>query len=167
MWLDAWMVRRLPASLPTPKCLLQLQFLSSRVQVREDEDAAQEIRGPNRTRIEGDTGPEPVAGQWLHALAETRRSRAYPDSATPSEIGFRNQPRPLFHVSRHLPPDAYKTSVPPPFHFSLQDPMANTKAYSPCIATADLAGDSEWRLLVAGDDKKMKVGPGGCCSHVI
>lgn len=38
-----------------------------------------------------------------------------------------------------------------------QDPMANTTAYSSCIATADLAGDNEWRLMVAGSDKKLKV----------
>jgi len=40
------------------------------------------------------------------------------------------------------------------------DPMANTTAYSNCIATADLAGDSEWRLIIAGSDKKMKVWKG-------
>ena len=38
--------------------------------------------------------------------------------------------------------------------------MANTTAYSSCVATADLAGDSEWRLVVAGSDKKMKVWSG-------
>lgn len=34
--------------------------------------------------------------------------------------------------------------------------MANATAFSSCVATADLAGDNEWRLVVAGADKKMK-----------
>lgn len=38
--------------------------------------------------------------------------------------------------------------------------MANATAYSSCVATADLAGDSDWRLIVAGADKKMKVWSG-------
>jgi len=40
------------------------------------------------------------------------------------------------------------------------DPMANANAFSSCVATADLAGDSEWRLVVAGADRKMKVWSG-------
>lgn len=40
------------------------------------------------------------------------------------------------------------------------DPVANCSAFSPCIATADLAGDSDWRLLVANSDKKLKVWKG-------
>ena len=35
--------------------------------------------------------------------------------------------------------------------------MANATVFSSCMATADLAGDSEWRLVVAGSDKRMKV----------
>jgi len=41
-----------------------------------------------------------------------------------------------------------------------QDPVANVRAYSPCIRMADLTGDGEWRLLVADASKKLKVWKG-------
>ena len=34
--------------------------------------------------------------------------------------------------------------------------MAGAPAYSPCVTSADLAGDGEWRLVVATADKKLK-----------
>ena len=34
--------------------------------------------------------------------------------------------------------------------------MAGADAFSPCICTADLAGDGEFRLVVATASKKMK-----------
>ncbi|KAK3242964.1 Bardet-Biedl syndrome 1 protein [Cymbomonas tetramitiformis] len=41
-----------------------------------------------------------------------------------------------------------------------QDPVAGLQAYSPCVRMADLAGDGEWRLLVADASKKLKVWKG-------
>mmetsp|Transcript_17466 Transcript_17466/g.38031 ORF Transcript_17466/g.38031 Transcript_17466/m.38031 type:complete len:600 (-) Transcript_17466:231-2030(-) len=41
-----------------------------------------------------------------------------------------------------------------------QDPVANVRAYSPCIRMADLAGDGEYRLLIADASKKLKVWKG-------
>ena len=38
--------------------------------------------------------------------------------------------------------------------------MASVHAYSSCIDTADLAGDGEWRLVVAGADRRVKVWAG-------
>jgi len=40
------------------------------------------------------------------------------------------------------------------------DPVASVKAYTPCITTADLFGDGDWRLVVASMDKKLKVWKG-------
>eukprot|EP00899_Mesostigma_viride_P012791 jgi/Mesvir1/21512/Mv03955-RA.1 len=40
------------------------------------------------------------------------------------------------------------------------DPVANIQAYNACVTTADLFGDGEYRLLVAGADKKLKVWKG-------
>ena len=42
------------------------------------------------------------------------------------------------------------------------DPLAGVKAFSSCLHTCDLYGDGDWRLAVAGLDKKLKVG--GCAS---
>lgn len=36
------------------------------------------------------------------------------------------------------------------------DPVAGVKAYSPCMTTADLFGDGDWRLVVATMDRKLK-----------
>ena len=38
--------------------------------------------------------------------------------------------------------------------------MASVHAYSSCIDSADLAGDGEWRLVVAGADRRVKVWAG-------
>ena len=37
------------------------------------------------------------------------------------------------------------------------DPLAGVKAFSSCLHTCDLYGDGDWRLAVAGLDKKLKV----------
>ncbi len=37
------------------------------------------------------------------------------------------------------------------------DPVANLKAFSPCVRLADLAGDNDSKLLVASSDKKLKI----------
>lgn len=37
------------------------------------------------------------------------------------------------------------------------DPVANLKTFSTCLHTCDLFGDGDWRLAVAGLDKKLKV----------
>ena len=41
------------------------------------------------------------------------------------------------------------------------DPVAGISAYTPCIHTCNLSGDGEWRLVVADDDRKLKVCVGG------
>lgn len=38
------------------------------------------------------------------------------------------------------------------------DPVANLKTFSTCLHSCDLYGDGDWRLAVAGLDKKLKVG---------
>ncbi|KAL0026920.1 hypothetical protein WJX77_011582 [Trebouxia sp. C0004] len=40
------------------------------------------------------------------------------------------------------------------------DPVANLKAFSTCLHTCDLYGDGDWRLAVAGLEKKLKVWKG-------
>mmetsp|Transcript_11120 Transcript_11120/g.38624 ORF Transcript_11120/g.38624 Transcript_11120/m.38624 type:complete len:635 (+) Transcript_11120:151-2055(+) len=40
------------------------------------------------------------------------------------------------------------------------DPVAGVSAFSECVHTADLAGDGDWRLLVANADRKLKVWKG-------
>ena len=37
------------------------------------------------------------------------------------------------------------------------DPVASLKTFSTCLHTCDLYGDGDWRLAVAGLDKKLKV----------
>lgn len=37
------------------------------------------------------------------------------------------------------------------------DPVAGVKAFGNCITTANLFGDGDWRLVVAGFDKTLKV----------
>ena len=37
------------------------------------------------------------------------------------------------------------------------DTLAGVKAFSSCLHTCDLYGDGDWRLAVAGLDKKLKV----------
>lgn len=37
------------------------------------------------------------------------------------------------------------------------DPVASLKTFSTCLHTCDLHGDGDWRLAVAGIDKKLKV----------
>ena len=51
------------------------------------------------------------------------------------------------------------------------DPVANLKAFSTCLHTSDLYGDGDWRLAVAGLDKKLKarvfarLASGAPCNH--
>ncbi|KAL3141002.1 Bardet-Biedl syndrome 1 protein, variant 2 [Trebouxia sp. C0010 RCD-2024] len=40
------------------------------------------------------------------------------------------------------------------------DPVANLRTFSTCLHTCDLYGDGDWRLAVAGLDKKLKVWKG-------
>ncbi|KAJ9510374.1 hypothetical protein QJQ45_015847 [Haematococcus lacustris] len=40
------------------------------------------------------------------------------------------------------------------------DPVACLSAYSPCMHTCDLFGDGDWRLVVADEDRKLKVWKG-------
>lgn len=37
------------------------------------------------------------------------------------------------------------------------DPVAGISAYTPCIHTCNLSGDGDWRLVVADEDRKLKV----------
>ena len=37
------------------------------------------------------------------------------------------------------------------------DPVANLRAFKPCVRLADLSGDSEHKLMVASADKKLKI----------
>ena len=37
------------------------------------------------------------------------------------------------------------------------DPVADVKAFSSCVATCNLLGDGDWRLVVADTDRKLKV----------
>ena len=37
------------------------------------------------------------------------------------------------------------------------DPVASLKTFSTCLHSCDLYGDGDWRLAVAGIDKKLKV----------
>ena len=38
------------------------------------------------------------------------------------------------------------------------DPVAGIAAYTPCVHTCNLFGDGDWRLVVADEDRKLKVG---------
>lgn len=40
-----------------------------------------------------------------------------------------------------------------------QDAVAGIRALSSCVQTCDLSGDGDWRLVIAGLDKKLKVIP--------
>ena len=55
------------------------------------------------------------------------------------------------------PPRQVKDKNTPAWLEAWQDPMAGADAFSSCICTADLAGDGEFRLVVATAMKKMKV----------
>ena len=37
------------------------------------------------------------------------------------------------------------------------DPVANLKAFTPCVRFADLSGDGESKCMVASSDKKLKI----------
>ncbi len=37
------------------------------------------------------------------------------------------------------------------------DPVAGLCAYTPCVHTCNLFGDNDWRLVVADEDRKLKV----------
>jgi hypothetical protein len=54
-------------------------------------------------------------------------------------------------------PSGATASTPPLWLDAWSDPMANVDADSACVESADLAGDGEWRLVVAGADRKLKV----------
>ena len=51
------------------------------------------------------------------------------------------------------PPDTQASFWLDAYH----DPVASLKAFSTCLHTCDLFGDGDWRLAVAGIDKKLKV----------
>ena len=60
-------------------------------------------------------------------------------------------------VAQTAPPRQVREKNTPAWLEAWQDPMAGADAFSPCICTADLAGDGEFRLVVATASKKMKV----------
>lgn len=37
------------------------------------------------------------------------------------------------------------------------DPVAGVSAYTACVHTCNLFGDGDWRLVVADEDRKLKV----------
>lgn len=44
-----------------------------------------------------------------------------------------------------------------------QDPVAGVSAYTPCVHTCNLFGDSDSRLVIADEDRKLKVRAQGAC----
>lgn len=61
-------------------------------------------------------------------------------------------------VDTSVPSQLEHTSQPQFWLDAYQDPVAGLRALASNVHTCDLSGDGDWRLVVAGLDKKLKAG---------
>ena len=120
--------------------------------------------GSNQGQYPGVSAP-PTTSEYQHA-----NYRNYPDEEHERQIAEqqwvqqqeaerakREQQAAQQAAQQAPPPRQVKDKNTPAWLEAWQDPMAGADAFSSCICTADLAGDGEFRLVVATAMKKMKV----------
>lgn len=95
------------------------------------------------------SGPDPAEAHELQREHDAMLRQA-------AQMGMGDQMAQM-RTETSAPSGASAESTPPLWLDAWSDPMANVDADSACVESADLAGDGEWRLVVAGADRKLKV----------